>query len=380
VNRWVNAATRDDVVATVERCAARSSLSVANLLARIGVSRNRFYDWRRRLGQPNAHNASVPKDGWLETWEREAIVTYHCQHPGEGYRRLAYLMLDADVVAASPSSVYRVLRKAGLLERWAKAESRKGKGFEQPLQPHEHWHSDISYLNLGGTFYYFFGLIDGASRYMVHWEIREAMKESDLEIVIERAKALFPDARPRIISDNGSQYIAHEFKEFIRISGMTHVRTSPYYPQSNGKIERFHGTLKRECIRPKTPVCLEDARRVVADYVEHYNCVRLHSAIGYVAPIAVLEGRATAIFDERRAKLKAARLRRTMGGPSDKGLTSAAPMDIMTTAGETETGSAGEQPDQGIPGCGSEVRNAPPGQGEVFPGGVQDLAEEVAHA
>ena len=91
------------------------------------------------------------------------------------------------------------------------------------------------------------------------------MKESDVEIVIQRAKEKYPEARPRIISDNGSQFIAKDFKEFIRISGMTHVRTSPYYPQSNGKIERWHGTLKKECIMPKTPVSLEDARRIVTN-------------------------------------------------------------------------------------------------------------------
>lgn len=88
----------------------------------------------------------------------------------------------------------------------------------------------------------------------------------------------------RIISDNGPQFIAKDFKEFIRVSGMTHVRTSPYYPQSNGKIERWHKSLKGECIRPGTPLSLEDARRLVKGYVEHYNDVRLSSAIGYITP------------------------------------------------------------------------------------------------
>jgi len=88
---------------------------------------------------------------------------------------------------------------------------------------------------------------------------------------------------------------------------MTHVRTSPYYPQSNGKIERWHGSLKRECIRPGTPLSLEEARRLVAGYVEHYNGVRLHSAIGYVTPKGMLEGRAPEILAARDRKLEAAR-------------------------------------------------------------------------
>jgi hypothetical protein len=101
---------------------------------------------------------------------------------------------------------------------------------------------------------------------------------------LERAKELHPEAKPRIISDNGPQFIAKDFKEFIRISGTTHVRTSPYYPQSNGKIERWHKSLKGECIRPGTPLSLEDARRLVDGYVEHYNSVRLNSAVGYITP------------------------------------------------------------------------------------------------
>ena len=121
---------------------------------------------------------------------------------------------------------------------------------------------------------------------------------------------MHPEARPRIIYDNGPQFIAKDFKEFIRICGMTHVRTSPYYPQSNGKKERWYKTLKGECIRVKTPLNLDDARRVVADSVAHYTQVRLHGAIGYVAPADKLAGRQAVIFAERDRKLNVARERR----------------------------------------------------------------------
>lgn len=376
MNRWMDMAARDEIVATIERCAARSTLSTSELFARVGLTSNRFYDWKKRRGRPNTHNASVPKDGWLAEWETEAILAYFHDHSDQGYRRLTYMMLDDDVVAVSPSSVYRVLRNKGLLRRWAKSSSKKGQGFEQPLQPHEHWHSDISYLNIAGTFYYFFGLIDGASRAIVHWEIREAMKEADLEIVLERAKAKYPHARPRIISDNGPQYVAREFHEFIRLSGMTHVRTSPYYPQSNGKIERFHGTLKRECIRPKTPVSLDDARDTVARYIEYYNTVRLHSAIGYVAPAAVLEGRVEAIQAERRRKLEDARRERrrsnNLTGPQTK--------STMTSAGETETGNAGAQPDQGITGRDFDAKRSVEGGENNLPSTSKQFVEMLAHA
>ena len=276
----------------------------------LGVRSSKFYDWRSRYGKANEHNAWVPRDHWLEAWEKAAILEFERQYPLEGYRRLAFMMLDADVAAVSPSSVYRVLKQAGRLEGWNRKTSRKGTGFEHPLRAHEHWHVDVSYINVCGTFYYLCSVPDGYSRYIVHWEIRETMKEVEIEVILQRARERFPEAHPRIISDNGPQFMARDFKEFIRICGMTHVRTSPYYPHSNGKLERWHKSLKSECIRPGTPLSLEDARRLVAGYVEHYNTVRLHSAIGYVAPADKLAGREPAIFAERDRKLDEARARR----------------------------------------------------------------------
>jgi hypothetical protein len=220
------------------------------------------------------------------------------------------MMLDADVVACSPASVYRVLRAAGLLAGHMPTPTKKGTGFVQPLRPHEHWHVDVSYLNIAGTFYFLCSILDGCSRFIVHWEIREKMEEIDVETIIQRAREAYPDARPRIISDNGPQFIAKDFKEFIRVCGMTHVKTSPYYPQSNGKIERWHKTLKGDCIRVLTPLSLDDARRIVADYVTHYNTVRLHSAIGYITPQDKLAGREAEIFAARDRKLAEARQRR----------------------------------------------------------------------
>jgi len=212
-------------------------------------------------------------------------------------------------VACSAGTVYRVLSQAGLLKRNTK-RSLKGTGFVQPLAAHAHWHIDISYLNIAGTFYFMASVLDGYSRSVVHWDIREKMEEIDIEIILQVAREKFPGVNPRIISDNGPQFIAKDFKHFVRLCGMKHVRTSPYYPQSNGKIERYHRTIKAQCIRPLSPLSLDDAKRGVAKFVEDYNTLRLHSAIGYVTPQAMLEGRQQAIFDERDRKLAEARERR----------------------------------------------------------------------
>jgi transposase InsO family protein len=283
---------------------------VLSFLLWIGLATGKWHNWKRRYGKANEHNALVPRDHWLEDHEKKAILDFHQEHPLDGYRQLTFMMLDANVVAVSPSSVYRVLKAAGVLAKHNSKPSLKGTGFVQPLQPHEHWHVDVSYLNIAGTFYFLFSVLDGCSRFIVHWEIRETMKEGEVETIIQRAREKFPGVTPRIISDNGPQFIAKDFKEFIRISGMTHVKTSPYYPQSNGKIERFHRTLKGDCIRTQTPLSLEDAQRIVAKYVDYYNGVRLHSAIGYVTPLDKLEGREKGIFAERDRKLEEARERR----------------------------------------------------------------------
>ena len=274
------------------------------------ISSSKFYSWKERYGRLNEHNGQIPRDFWLEDWEKQAIVDYRHQYPHEGYRRLAYMMMDDDVVAVSPSSVYRVLDQADLLRKWNTQSSSKGTGFHGPSRPHEHWHIDISYLNIMGTFFYLISILDGYSRYIVYWDIRERMTEMDVAIVVQGAKEKYPEEGPRIISDNGPQFIAKDFKELIRTIGMTHVTTSTYYPQSNGKKERFYGTLKRDCIRPKTPLSLEEAKRVVGEFIDYYNTRRLHAGIGYVAPKDKLQGRERKIFADRDRKLARARASR----------------------------------------------------------------------
>ena len=288
----------------------RTESPAKQIVAWLGIQAGKFYEWKQRYGKVNEHNGWIPRDHWLTPAEKRAILDFHFQYPLEGYRRLTFMMLDADVVAASPASVYRVLKAADVIGRRKVKRSSKGKGFNQPTHPHRHWHVDISYINIAGTFYYLCSVLDGYSRYLLHWEIREAMREEDVEVVLQRTREQYPDAKPRIITDNGPQFIAKDFKQFIRISGMTHVRTSPYYPQSNGKLERFHRTIKADCIRPGTPLTLEDARRLVTRFVNHYNHVRLHSALGYVTPATKLTGRELQVFAERDAKLAAARQER----------------------------------------------------------------------
>ncbi len=145
-----------------------------------------------RYGKVNEHNRARAPRPLAGSLGAQAILAFYAEHPLEGYRRLTYMMMDADLVAASPATVYRVLKQAGCFARWNRKETAKGQGFQQPLAPHEHWHVDISYVNICGTFYYLISVLDGCSRFIVHWELRESMKEADVEIVLQRAREKFP--------------------------------------------------------------------------------------------------------------------------------------------------------------------------------------------
>jgi len=287
----------------------RTGLPLSTFIKPLDIRRERFHEWERRYGKENAHNCLIPRDHQLLPEERKRILAFYADNSLEGYRRLTYLMLDADIVHVSSSTTYRVLVAAGVLVSRAQKLSKKSKGFHQPDAIHRHWHVDITYIKIKGVFFYLILVLDGFSRYIVAWDLRERMTESDVEVVIQKGKEAFPGAKPRVISDNGSQFIAKEFKTFMALVGMTHTTTSPYYPQSNGKLERCNKTIKM-FLRTQHIANYEDGSRLIGEFISYYNNERLHSAIGYVTPKDKLEGKEQRIFFEREEKLAQARARR----------------------------------------------------------------------
>jgi len=305
---WVEPDVRNEIVEVLLEYRGKTKISTGTLLKYLRLSRSKWYEWRRRYGIPNRHNRKIPKATWLFEYEKRAIIKYATNNREEGYRRLCYRMIDEDVVYASPSSVHRVLKNAGLLTRFNPAKTRsKGIGYVQPNGPHSEWHIDISYVNVLGTFMFLVAILDGYSRYVVYHELRAAMEENDVELVVQRALDKFSGRRPRIISDRGSQFIAKDFRRFIRYAGLTHTFTSIGYPQSNGKIERLFRTVKTDCIRKKSFLSVEDARKQIDEYIWYYNHKRLHSAIGYVTPFDKLTGKDRVIIEAREQKLEKAR-------------------------------------------------------------------------
>lgn len=253
----------------------------------------------------------IPKAHWLLPWERKTIIEYAKVHKSEylfyirdGYRRLTYIMLDKNVVAVSPATTYRVLKVAGLLNQWnTKKSLLKGRGYKHPAYAHKEWHTDIKYVNFRGTFLFLICVLDGFSRYIIHHELRITITEYDVEITIQRALAKFPDASPRIISDNGSQYISKDFQKFLKETELQHIRTSVNYPQSNGKIERFHRSIDSDCLKTHSLIDREDARKQISQYIDYYNTKRLHSALYYITPKDFLDGKAEEILNMKQKNL-----------------------------------------------------------------------------
>jgi len=302
----------------VDYILSRTELKQKWLLKMIGIRKSKYYKWKERMGKANSHNFALPKSNWLLPWERDSIVNYAKTHYAEsdyflrdGYRRLTYRMLDEDVVAVSPSSVYRILKAEGLLNQWDTVKkSSKGLGFKQPDGPHQHWHTDIKYINFRGSFLFLISVMDGYSRYIVHHEVRANMAEHDVQVTIQKAKEKYPDKKPRIISDNGGQFISKDFQEFIKFLELTHIRTSVAYPQSNGKLERFHRSIGIECFHTNSFISIEDARSIIAKYIEYYNMTRLHSSLYYLTPEDFLLGRQKDKIALREQKLQKAAIDR----------------------------------------------------------------------
>jgi len=308
-NSWVEPEIRDNIVETILEYRKRTKEPLKELISYTGISRGKFYEWKKRYGIPNNHNGKTPRLNWLMEEEKDAIVGYARENEDkEGYRRLCYKMIDGDIAYASPSTVYRILKEEGLLNGYiTRKDSKKGEGYKQPERPHEEWHTDITYINVLGSFMFLIVVIDGYSRFIVKHELRKSMKDKDVCFVLQKAHERFPKERPRIISDRGGQFISRELKNYLRYIGLKQTYISVGYPQSNGKIERFFKTAKEECIRRNSFLSIDDARKIIDRYIYQYNYERLHSAIDYVTPYDMLTGRKEQILEERRKKLENAR-------------------------------------------------------------------------
>lgn len=347
--RRVSPELREEILDYLACWRKRTGVAITVMLASLNLSTGKYYDWRKRREHPQERSVVVPKSHWLLPWEKEAIIDYRVAHSDVGYRRLTYMMLDEDVVAASPPTVYRVLKEAGLLMSQWRHTKAKGSGFVQPVRLHEHWHLDLCYINYKGTFVYLMALVDGYSRFIVHFEIKTSVQALDVEIMLERAREKFPDENPVLITDNGPQFIAREFRNYLQLVGITHRRTRFFHPQSNGKVERFFQTCKNESVRRICPVDLEDLYKQVSAYIHKYNTERLHSAIGHITPLDMMQGRQQEIFMLRDEKQRKAREHRATVNQNNRSLALRSSLVVATSIPSEKRNQGREQRAVGQP-------------------------------
>jgi transposase InsO family protein len=200
-----------------------------------------------------------------------------------------------------------VLKHADLLYRWKRSRS-VGVRPPDPTRPHERWHTDLMYLRVGEVWYFLVTVLDGYSRYVVHWDLLTSMTAADVRVVIQDALTT-TGAHPEVVSDNESQFTAKDFKELVRDFALEHIRIRTYHPESNGLLERFHRSTREALASPEL-ANLSQARAIIGRWVRHYNKRRLHAALHYLPPAEYYAGDPAARLAERDRKLAAARTRR----------------------------------------------------------------------
>ena len=297
------------VLAVVRQAQIRTGWPLRRILRQLGVSKSRYHAWAQRAAAETLDDLiRPPTSPWAVLPEEvEAVIGYALQHPQDGYRRLAWMMVDEDVAYLSPASVYRVLQKADLLYRWKRSRS-VGQRPAEPTRPHERWHTDLMYLRVGDVWYFLVTVLDAYSRYVVHWDLLTSMTAADVRVVIQDALTT-TGAHPDVVSDNGSQFTAKDFKELVRDFALEHIRIRTYHPESNGRLERFHRST-REALAEAELDNFSKARVIIGRWVVHYNERRLHAALHYLPPAEYYSGDPVARLAERARKLAAARTRR----------------------------------------------------------------------
>jgi transposase InsO family protein len=300
------------LLATVERAQEQSGQPLSWVLRELGLTRSVYYEWLERVSEgslmdrvvvPRPPLAALPE-------EVEAVVAHAKAHPREGYRRLAWMMVDKDIAYLTPSTTYRILDRYDLLYRWKRPEPGQGKRVPEASYPDEVWHVDLMYLWVKGRWYFLVSVLDSYSRYIVHWELALSMLAEEVAEIMATALESVPGKRPRIVRDNGSQFAAKEWREVVRHFELEEIPIRVRHPESNGRLERYHRSVREEAFGDREVADLYRARDLLGQWGTYYNGERLHSALNYLRPVDYYKGNPEALLAERERKLKAAAARR----------------------------------------------------------------------
>ncbi len=299
-----------------------SSLSVRRTLAEIRLPRSTFYVWYKLYleGGPEAleDRAPRPRAVWNRISDRirTKVIETALIHTELSPRELACRITDREGEFLSESSVYRILKAADLIESPAYILLQAADRFENPTRGrNELWQTDFTYLPVvGWGWYYLSTVLDDYSRKILAWTLSATMRVDDVTETLDLARAatgvdrVRVEHRPRLLSDNGPCYVAKGLATYLKQHGLTHTRGRPYHPMTQGKIERYHRSMKN-VVRLENHYSPWELERAIARFVEHYNHARLHEAIGNVTPDDMYHGRQPAILS-RREKIKRLTLER----------------------------------------------------------------------
>lgn len=297
-----------EIIRTVET----SPLPVQRTLAQIGIPRSTFYDWLDRYATGGLDGLADCKARPRRVWNRISdevrgrVIDLALDKPELSPREVAVAFTDSERTFVSESSVYRLLKAEGLITSPAFIVMKAADAFANPTTAiNQLWQTDFTYLKVTGWgWYYLSTVLDDFSRYIVAWKLCTTMAATDVSDTLELALAAsgLEDAsshnRPRLLSDNGPSYVANDLAEWLQEQGMRHTRGKPYHPMTQGKIERWHLSLKSRILL-ENYYLPGDLERAVGDFVEHYNHRRYHESIDNLTPADVYFGRAGAILKMR---------------------------------------------------------------------------------
>jgi len=272
-------------------------------LMALGIPKSSYYRWCQ--GQPDSGNR---KRSWnrITPEEEDKILAVARESPELSSRQLAAWITDNEGFAASESTVYRILRREGLVKRQETQLSAANEYHTKTTRPHQMWATDASYFRVvGWGYYYLVTVMDDYSRFILAWKLQKDMSANSLiEVVQEAVDAtgmtdVPVEDRTKLLSDNGAGYVSRSFRDYLRLVGIGHILAAPYHPQTNGKVERYQQSLKQEVnqLPYELPSQLE---RAIADFVDYYNYRRYHKALGNVMPADVLYGRREEILERRK--------------------------------------------------------------------------------
>ena len=284
---------------------AASSAPTLQVLKELGVPKSTYYRWSARTRPPDHMDRRVPWNRLTES-ERQTVLTVARASPAWSSRQIAAWITDNDDFSVSESSVFRILKREGLVRRIEVPMPASKEYRHKTTAPHQLWATDASYFRVAGWgYYYMVTVMDDFSRFILAWRLQIDMTSASLIEVIQDAVDLTGmtdvpvEDRTRLLSDNGSGYISRLFREYLQLVGIRHILAAPYHPQTNGKLERYHQTLKRDVnqLPYDVPGELEAA---IGKFVEFYNHRRYHKALRDITPADMLAGKQEEILGRRR--------------------------------------------------------------------------------